>query len=68
MVTEKTTAQDVIEAACNKHQLTPADHFLKIEIPGNSGFRILNRMALLHSEVKAITLLIVIIVVSVKQH
>ena len=50
-ISEKMTVQEVLESACNKRQLNPTDHFIRLEVPGtHNTYKIPEKTALFQSE------------------
>ncbi len=49
---EKSSVGEVLEAASNKRQLNPADHFIRLKLNGEN-YKIPEKSALLHGEVKS---------------
>lgn len=50
-LSEKMTVQEVLESACNKRQLNPTDHFMRLKLNGIDNFKIPEKSTLLQSEV-----------------
>ena len=51
-ISEKMTVAEVLEMACNKRQLNPTDHFIRIKMPGSESYKIPEKSLLLSSEVR----------------
>ena len=50
-VSEKMTVEEVLEAALNKRQLIPNDHFIRLKLPGSDSYKMPDKSSLLQSEV-----------------
>ena len=50
-ISEKMTVQEVLEGACNKRQLNPNDHFIRLKLPGVENFKIPEKSAFMENEV-----------------
>ena len=53
-IAEKMTVQEVLEAACNKRQLNPNDHFIRFKLPGVDNFKIPEKSSFMENEVSTI--------------
>ena len=45
------TVQEVLEAACNKHQLNPNDHFLRFKVHGSESYKVPDKSTYMEHEV-----------------
>ena len=45
------TVQEVLEAACNKRQLNPNDHFLRFKIHGSDSYKVPDKSSYMEHEV-----------------
>lgn len=50
-VSDKMSVQEVLEATCNKRQLNPNDHFVRLKLSGNDNFKIPEKSAFMENEV-----------------
>ncbi len=50
-ISDKMTVQEVLEAACNKRQLNPNDHFLRYKLHGAEGYKVPEKTAYMEHEV-----------------
>ena len=51
-ISDKMVVQEVLEASCNRRQLNPNDHFLRMKLPNNGdSYKIPDKNAVLEHEV-----------------
>ena len=51
-ISDKMTVQEVLEGACNKRQLNPNDHFIRLKLPGPENFKIPEKPSFMENEVR----------------
>ena len=50
-ISDKMTVQEVLEAACNKRQLNPNDHFLRFKVHGSESYKVPDKSTYMEHEV-----------------